>query len=382
LKYNADIGKKGKFPRWSREIVFRVVLIFTGIAIALTTGEIAMRIIMPDYLAYAGIERNFFCEFDPELGWAPLENITAQHIQNGFSTFVHQNQYGLRGSDSDTKKRTRSNHRILVLGDSYVWGYGVNQDEMFTNSAVHKSPQDFLNFGVSGYGTDQEYLFYLKNGLEFDVDEVVLVFTPYNDVISNLEKEQYGYLKPYFEIVADKLVLHQAHIHDSVGRNVTNQIRFHSRLVNTIERAYRTYRNNQKYNNDTSFAKKRIFKEATLSERDKEGIEITKKIIITLREVVEQQGASFSVIFVPYKPHIQIQTGKNHPLVEYLSSELEKYNIDYYEPYFLFLNQKKRGVTLYNNYDNHFSASGHILFAKIFTDPAIRESIHNYYSQK
>ena len=355
-----------------------------GFAIALAASEIALRMVKPDYLAYAGKERNFFCKFDSELGWSPLPNITAQHRQNGFSTFVHQNQFGLRGSDADSKKRINTNHRILVLGDSYVWGYGVNQEEIFSNPEIHKSPQEILNFGVSGYGTDQEYLFYLRDGLGFDVDEVVLAFTPYNDVISNLVEKKYGYLKPYFKIVGDELILYQEHIHDLIGRNVINQIRFHSRLVNTLERSYRIYKDNKRFssdNNDISIARKRVFKEKKLSERDRDGIEITIKMIVALRELVEQRGASFSVVFIPYKPHIVNQVERNHPLVEHLSSELDLYNIDYFEPYFLFLKQEEEGEKLFNRFDSHFSASGHSLFAKVFTDSGIRKIMYNYYNQ-
>ncbi len=135
---------------------------------------------------------------------------------------------------------------------------------MFSNPEIHSSSLEILNFGVSGYATDQEYLLYQRNGLEFDVDEVVLAFTPYNDVIGNLEKKQYGYLKPYFKIVEGELILHQDHIHDSIGRNISNQIRFHSRLVNTLERSYRIYRDNQKYKDadyDISIARKKVYEE-------------------------------------------------------------------------------------------------------------------------
>ena len=50
---------------------------------------------------------------------------------------------------------------------------------------------NFINCGVSGYGTDQEYLFYLREGQKFDVDQVVLAFTLYNDVENNLNSKQY-----------------------------------------------------------------------------------------------------------------------------------------------------------------------------------------------
>src|SRR5579871_5622704 len=133
-------------------------------------------------------EKIFFTRYDPELGWAPRPQIAGIHRDDGFSVFVSQNAWGLRAAaDVGPARRVPGRRRVLVLGDSYVWGYGASQHEIFTDPRVAGDRVDLVNFGVSGYGTDQELLFYRRLGTRFDVDEVALVFTPYNDVENNLE---------------------------------------------------------------------------------------------------------------------------------------------------------------------------------------------------
>jgi hypothetical protein len=93
------------------------------------------------------------------------------------SALVHQNQYGLRGRDDLQLSKLAGQKRILVFGDSYVWGFGVDQNQIFTAPQVHGTNEDILNFGVSGYGTDQEYLLYQLMRTKFSGDEVIVALT-------------------------------------------------------------------------------------------------------------------------------------------------------------------------------------------------------------
>ena len=161
-----------------KAVLFRFAAISISLVIVASVGEVALRMFAPR-LGLSIKERSLFCRFDHDLGWAPLENITRVD-KNGF--LFHQNQFGLRGPDDMQLKKTSGRKRVLVLGDSYVWGVGASQEDLFTAPAVHGTNDEFINGGVSGYGTDQEYLFYLRKGQKFDVDQVVLAFTPYNDV--------------------------------------------------------------------------------------------------------------------------------------------------------------------------------------------------------
>lgn len=170
-----------------KPILFRFAAVLISFVIVALLSEVALRLFAPR-LGVAVDEKARFYRFDHELGWAPLENIT--YAEKDHRYLVHQNQFGLRAPDDIQLKKTSGRKRILVLGDSYVWGVGATQDELFTDPKVYGTNDEVINCGVSGYGTDQEYLFYLREGQKFDVDQVVLAFTLYNDVENNLNSKR------------------------------------------------------------------------------------------------------------------------------------------------------------------------------------------------
>jgi len=56
---------------------------------------------------------------------------------------------------------------------------------------------EFINGAVSGYGTDQQYLFYRNEGHRYRPHEVVLLIYE-NDLLETSCPSMYGYPKPYF----------------------------------------------------------------------------------------------------------------------------------------------------------------------------------------
>lgn len=368
----------------SQEWGWRLLLIALGCAAGLLLGEGALRLLLPGYVASAGIERNFFCHFDPELGWAPSPNVSGIHRRDGFAVFVEQNQFGLRGPKTQQREKTNSKRRILILGDSYVWGYGVDQDKVFTEPAVHGSDMELINFGVSGYGTDQAYLWYQREGIFFDVDEVVLAFTPYNDVENNLSARQYGHDKPYFTLEHQELTLHAQQLKENPVQTAINTIWAQSRVINLLFTAHRTFQNwlvLKRTKGGTATPGSGPLSPNTVSDRDREGLALTMAIITKLRDAVLSAGAKFSVTFIPYKPHILHRVSYNHPLVPLLAKELLETGIPYYEPYFLFL-KESGSKNLFNLIDNHFSPEGHAVFGQTFVNPSIRNQSANLYESK
>ena len=362
----------------------KFVLVIFGCAVGLFLAEISIRLLWPGYVASADIERDYFCQFDPEIGWRPLPNISGRHQVRQFSVFVHQNQFGLRAPDSLVREKTSSHQRMLVLGDSFVWGYGVNQREIFTHPEVHNSKTELINFGVSGYGTDQEYLFYLREGPLFEVDEVLLVLTPYNDIENNLSEEQYDKFKPFFTLSDNRLIMHTDHIRNNNIQGVINWTLAHSRVANLMDTSQRIFLNWWSRDDSKRGVPKEIdgiLDSSEVSGRDRQGMQLTIHIIEALRKAVQANNARFSVVFIPYKPHIVNHYSYNHPLVLPLAKKLEEANIDYYEPYFFFLREKE-AEKLFNEFDNHFSPAGHALFGKVLVRPSHRGRIKNLYSHE
>jgi hypothetical protein len=97
------------------------------------------------------------------------------------------------------------------LGDSVVFGSGLEAEERFSNRLGAALPDsvEVINAGVPGWGTDQELLFYETSLRSLEPDVVVLTFTANNDVVNNaldgalLE----GGTKPHFQLVGDSLLL-------------------------------------------------------------------------------------------------------------------------------------------------------------------------------
>lgn len=136
--------------------------------------------------------------YDETLGWKNIPNWSA----TTFDRPLNINSKGLRDREYDYAKPDNTS-RILVLGDSYAWGYGVADDEVFSEvleSQLATQPVrwDVINCGVSGYGTDQEYLFLQNEGFQYSPDIVVLAFFLCNDPTNNTSAIQYFLHKPVF----------------------------------------------------------------------------------------------------------------------------------------------------------------------------------------
>jgi len=343
--------------------------------IAALMAETALRLFAPN-LGTSVSERSIFCRFDRELGWAPLENITQAATQRRF--LVHQNQFGLRGPDDMQLKKRAGRKRVLVLGDSYVWGIAASQDELFTNPMVHGTNDELINCGVSGYGTDQEYLFYLRTGQRFEVDQVVLVLTPYNDVTNNLAPEQYSYLKPYFTLGKGELVLHIDHLRNSRLRNFFRYANRQSHVWNLVGDGLHGMGNKFESRPKLNYPDP----EVAVSEADRAGIGLTLVLIKKLKEAVAARGADFYVVFVPFKKRIDKRLPDNHPFVPLIAAGLTQMGITYREPYPEFFKAAMAGVELFHPPDNHFNAAGHALFAKFLTDTEQARASTNYYAHQ
>jgi lysophospholipase L1-like esterase len=375
-------------PRSStRSILAHAALVASTVALTLLAAEVVLRL-FPTLSAvkYTPAEKALFTRYDPELGWAPRPSMSGVHRDDGFSVFVSQNAWGLRApEDAGPQRLQTGRRRMLVLGDSYVWGYGAAQDELFTDPHLDGGDVELVNFGVSGYGTDQELLLYRRLGVEFDVDEVIVVFTPYNDVANNLASEQYGYAKPYFVLEADGgLSLHRDHLRESrwdalavgllAGSSVVNL------LVGAALRVQNVLLDRFAVPLDAAEARNHVLTAADVDAHDRAGLALTEALLRALRDEARAHGAAFSVVFVPYKPHILTGDPENHPFVPLLAAALTGDGIPYYEPYLLFLRESQTGPPLFNALDNHFSAAGHRLFARVFTDPAVRSQVRNFYA--
>lgn len=151
--------------------------------------------------------------YDRTKGWFHAPRGTGELYHGGPDrATVRINSLGLRGKES-SRSKPDGVKRVLVFGDSFVFGLGVDEEALFTSHLERllerssRGRTEVLNLGVSGYSTDQEYILLEEPGLRLSPDVVVLVVCD-NDFLGNTEDFAYRrYYKPYFELADGRLSL-------------------------------------------------------------------------------------------------------------------------------------------------------------------------------
>jgi lysophospholipase L1-like esterase len=101
---------------------------------------------------------------------------------------VTYNERGLR--DRPILPRAHGEFRILALGDSLTFGWGVPQDQIFAFRLEQilqgrlQQPVRVINTGVGGYNTVQELTYFKREGIAFEPDLVMLTYVE-NDIEEN-----------------------------------------------------------------------------------------------------------------------------------------------------------------------------------------------------
>ena len=134
--------------------------------------------------------------YDAQLGWRNEPAVRSLTYGQPMS----QNRFGLRGGELLIEK-SEGRKRILVLGDSFAWGYGVGNEETFSavlEEQLGSEKWEVINAGVSGWGTDQEYLYLAQEGFRYKPDVVVVAYFFGNDPMNNGVSKFYGRDKPVF----------------------------------------------------------------------------------------------------------------------------------------------------------------------------------------
>ena len=188
----------------SRGILINLSLIILSTLFALLLSEAALRLMGSDPM-YVSPERDRFWKYDSLLGWAHQPGQEGIFETPQFSTVVRINKNGLRDREHSYERQNGSK-RILVLGDSFAWGYGVEESERFSQLLEKSLGVEVINAGVSGYSTDQELLWYRNEGIKYETDLVILQLAG-NDVGDNDQQlVSTIYYKPRFVIEEGQLV--------------------------------------------------------------------------------------------------------------------------------------------------------------------------------
>jgi GDSL-like lipase/acylhydrolase family protein len=181
----------------SRRRGLDIALLVASVLVSLILSEAVLRVLGRGPLRVNPVPGAFW-RHDALLGWRNSPGADGVFDHPRFRINVHTNSNGLRDREYAYEK-TPGTRRILVIGDSFVWGYGVEQPETFPKVLEARLPHvDVINAGVAGYGTDQELLWLRSEGVRYRPDLVILVMCGNDDDENNHDLVYDVYRKPRF----------------------------------------------------------------------------------------------------------------------------------------------------------------------------------------
>ncbi|MFH2021496.1 MAG: SGNH/GDSL hydrolase family protein [archaeon] len=302
-------------------------------------------------------DQNFCDTWDPLLGWIPKKNCDTGR----YST----NSAGFRGKEEFTIEKNKT--RILILGDSFTWGEDVFDYETYPYYLDQslKGDYDIINMGVHGYGPDQMYLRFLREGRLYNPDIVILaLYTP--DIFRTTVRIR-DFFKPRFKIVDNDLVLDENSKIPTIQEaiEITNKERTKTKIYSYLflRKKLRTIISNLGFKRD-------IYSE--------DAYQLSFRIIEKFKEISEEDGFELIVLLIPQKK--AVETNKSPELHYQLIRGLSQRNVTYVsilqELKFAYAKSKT------SFYPEHLTAEGNLLIAQSLKNYLSKEKYLNEYFKK
>jgi len=335
-------------------------------AVAFLAAEASVRILRPGLVMGPDPVGETFWRHDPELGWAHRPSRIGTFSRPEFSHGVSINSMGFRDREREPARQGfaaagSKTFRIAVLGDSFTWGHGVEDEEVFTRLLEGLLPGvEVWNLGVSAYSTDQELLL-LRRMAPVIRPDLVLVMISRNDFEGNLSRAAGAYAKPWFEEERPGLLPAGAPAPEpSVWKRAAFTIRRRSAFVNGV----------------WWLLEGRVLEGGLSAESRPKQIRITLGLLDLLQRETARAGVRLALAFVPSVAHVYYG---DIPEVQSVRTEAVEGWAGERGVAFLDLIPAFReafaasGSMLHYNKDKHWNAAGHRLAATTLAS-LLRES--------
>jgi hypothetical protein len=345
-------------------------IIIFGIIIGFVLCETFTRIVIKDKM---GVLPEGFMIKDELLEKKMSANFKEYYRKREFKNYIRTNSLGLRGKDIPSKKDNEI--RILILGDSFTFGIGVEEDETYSsklevllNSKIDKAFK-VINAGFPGLGTYTQLHFFKEYGLKLNPDLVILQF--YIDVFENMRYKKW---KEELNLSLDKIersknynaIVEKSNLFRNFLKKSIFLRKLHDRcvlLTLNFKKDYSDVTWGWTPNNEVAFLKKD-------TQLTKWGWQITKEALSEINNTAKQNNISLIILVTPAWCQLTNKVpGNNYNKYDLAKPNriLEEFatnnNIMLFDPLPLFqkfVNPQK----YYYFYDQHWTKDGHEFIAK------------------
>ena len=295
---------------------------------------------------YHAPERRF-TKYDELLGWSNIPNFEVKDIYAP-GVYLKTNSQGFRNNKDFDIKIPEGKIRIICSGDSFTLGHGVDNDHTWCEllSKINKKLET-VNLGQAGYGIDQAYLWYKRDGRKLEHNIHAFAFTTEDFDRMKYNKRTF-YSKPMLKLVNGDLKLCNVpvprysppflRLAEHMQR--FDEFRFYQFFKRVTKKIY-----SQKNIKDTAF--------------DSETKAIALKVFETLQKFNEEKKSKLILVYLPsdedytdYQPDTDLWR-------KWLKAEMARRNILFIDLYDDFLQVPfAKAVSLFRKNDCHYSEEG------------------------
>jgi hypothetical protein len=344
------------------KILVRIGLVIISITIGYGICEILSRIIykidLPYFINFEGKSETLNVP-NNELEHATKPNFDGWIVGPEFKNKIQTNRHGFRGRQ-DFLEMKKERLRIMALGDSFTFGVGVEENEVYikrTAEILQKElsiPVKAINLGVPSYGTIQEFILFQKYKY-LKPDILVLGFfarDSFSELAGNDLVDNYSF---YHEYIKGNVVPKREHL--SFMRTVRMCLLKSSNLFRWAELYLGWY------------IRKISLPEKQNLEHKKEAWKITSDYLLKFDTELQDLKIKCFLLWIPF-PLTAVR--QDHSVANNIAS-LRLMNIILIDP----LEAMKPNPMnyYYRKFDQHWNAEGHNLAAGLLVQKIIESGI-------
>lgn len=374
-----------------RRFLFKIIFLFIAVILALLSLELSVRAFlpMPENLAKLQSSTLFLLENKPHANFVfrALDGDTAQ---------ISINSFGFRDGEFSRQKEPGV-FRIAVLGDSQEEALQVELFDTWQKVMARKLSQELgampagrqvkvesYNFGVSGYGTDQQWLTLREKVWQFSPDMVILSFSPndvgdvYKNRLVRIEDEKIRVMSQKERVGGNWLgrLVRETYLYHLVVRAASGND-LAKRVISKIRTKILGFAPEERFFLSNAQLVEGPF-EVVASQKNppKEvflGWELVRALVGDMKRQAEEHGAKFLVtVNIPraqvlpsdwellrdlYK--LDPETSSPYEINEVMGQITSDLGIDFYDPRLAAVEWKEKYGDLHLEKDGHFNKNGH-----------------------
>lgn len=343
-----------------KKAIFACLAVCLSLLVSFALMEIILRVIgyKPAYVNPLPA----FHKGDPILGWVGEPSFGARFKRGDFDVVIQMDADGFRKSEC-TLKREANARRVMFLGDSFTWGWGIAQGKVFTDVLQNELGGGFriINRGVNAYGTVQEKML-LEREIEREKPEVVGLVFFMNDFEDNADPD--GFSRPFCMVEGGKVVLRNCPVESPLGAAYCPAIRL------SYAASLLTY-----YGDYCIRVVKQKIAARNARELEKSGLDpglvaIADAMLAEMKSICSAHGSKFFAIYAPASEDAASDRETVYcSTLRKLCAERGIGFLDMVGPFRSAEIQKKQeGGSLFFTNDRHWTDDGHRIAARLIRD--------------